>query len=156
MRFGFEDEFSERAKNVLELAKSAASELGHTSVGSEHILLGIVRDGGDTAAKILLDEGLDEKLIYALILKNSSRGTLGNETTLSLTPSASRIIEIAMIEAQRLGHNYVGPEHLFMGILREYESVAAKLILSTGVDLNKLYTSVISLFGSNVFKPFFF
>ena len=149
----FEDRFTERARNVLELAQNAASDLGHANVGSEHILLGLVRDGGGAAAKVLFDEGLDDKLIYALVVKNAGRGASTDKQLLGLTPSAKRILEIALMEAQRLGHNYVGSEHLFMGILREYDSVAAKLIMSTGVDLNRLYTAIINLFGSNVFKP---
>ena len=149
----FEDRFTEHAKNILEQAQTAAAELGHANIGSEHILLGIVRDGTSAAAYVLLDEGLDEKLIYALVIKNIGRGKNTDSSLLGLTPSAKRIMEIALMEAQRLGHNYVGPEHLFMGILREYDCVAAKMILSTGVDLNKLYTAIINLFGSNVFKP---
>ena len=149
----FEDRFTEHAKNVLDLAQTAASELGHVNIGSEHIILGIVRDGNGAAAQVLFDEGLDEKLMYALVVKNVGRGESGERPLLGLTPSAKRIIELAFVEAQRLGHNYVGPEHLFMGILREYDSVAAKLILSTGVDLSKLYTAMINQFGSNVFKP---
>jgi len=149
----FDHRFTEQAINVLELAQTAASELGHVNIGSEHILLGIVRDGRNAAAQVLYDEGLDEKLIYALIVKNVGRGTQTDNQVPGLTPSAKRIMELALMEAQRLGHNYVGPEHLLMGILREYESVASRLILSTGVDLNKIYTAIINLFGSNVFKP---
>ena len=149
----FEDRFTENAKNVLDLAQAAATEMGHTNVGSEHILLGLAQDGGGAAAKVMLDSGLDEKIIYDLIIKNIGRGEQPDTPPLGLTPNAKHIVEIALLEANRLGHSYVGSEHLLMGTLREYDSVAARLILSTGADLNKLYSDIINQFGSNVFKP---
>ena len=149
----FEDRFTERAKTVFELARSAAAELSHDYVGSEHILLGLSREGGGVATKILREAGLEDRLIYDLILKNVGRGERLETKPQSLTPHAKRIIETAAMEANRLGHGYVSTEHLLMGILREYESVAARLILATGADLNKLYTDVLNVFASNLYKP---
>jgi ATP-dependent Clp protease ATP-binding subunit ClpC len=149
----FEDRFTERAKNVLDLAQAAAAELGHGYVGSEHILLGLSREGGGVAAKVLRESGLESRLILDLIEKNIGRGGSGEIPPQGLTPRAKRIIELAVAEANRLGHNYIGTEHLLMGILREYDSVAAKLILSTGVDLNRLYTEILNIFGSSEYKP---
>ena len=149
----FEDRFTERAKNVLELAQAAASELGHGYVGSEHMLLGLARDGGGVAEKVMRESGLDSQLILELIEKNIGRGGKGEVPPQGLTPRAKRIIEIAVMEANRLGHSYIGTEHLLMGILREYDSVAAKLIAATGADLNRMYTSVINVFGSAEYKP---
>ena len=149
----FEDRFTERAKSAFELAQAAASELGHGYVGSEHILLGLSREGGGVAAKVLRESGLESQLIFDLIVKNVGRGRRGELPTQGLTPRAKRIVEVAVIEANRLGHGYVGTEHLLLGILREYDSVAAKLIVVTGVDLNKLYTDIINVFGTSEYKP---
>jgi ATP-dependent Clp protease ATP-binding subunit ClpC len=149
----YEDRFTERAKNVLELAQSAAAELGHSYVGSEHILLGLSREGGGVAAKVLRESGLESRLILDLIDKNIGRGGRGEIPPQGLTPRAKRVIELAVTEANRLGHNYIGTEHLLMGILREYDSVAAKLVISTGVDLNRMYTDILNIFGSSEYKP---
>ncbi|MGM9522414.1 MAG: ATP-dependent Clp protease ATP-binding subunit [Oscillospiraceae bacterium] len=143
----FEDRFTERAKNVLNLAHESAAELGHGYVGSEHILLGIAADGGGSAAKVLRDSGIDKELIRASIEKFVGRGESGSTTVQGLTPRAKHIIELAVAEASRLGHNYVGTEHLLMGILREYDSVASKIITALGADPNKLYTDIINLFS---------
>jgi len=149
----FEDRFTERAKNVFELARSAATELQHDYIGSEHILLGLSREGGGVATKILREAGLEDRLIYDMIIKSVGRGERGETQPQSLTPHAKRIIETAAMEANRLGHGYVSTEHLLMGILREYESVAARLIIATGIDLNKLYTDLLNVFASNLYKP---
>ena len=149
----FDDRFTERARHSFELAHAAASEFGHNHVGSEHILLGLSQEGGGVAAKILRAAGIESQLISDLIVKNVGRGTDSGAPPQGYTPNAKHIIEIAAMEANRLGHGYVSTEHLLLGILREYDSVAAKLIRVTGVDLNKLYTDIISVFRSNVYKP---
>jgi len=149
----YEDRFTERARNVLALAQAAAAELGHGYVGSEHILLGLAREGGGVAAKVLREAGLDSRLILDMIEKNIGRGRQGEIPPQGLTPRAKRIIELAVTEANRLGHNYIGTEHLLMGILREYECAAARLIMATGIDLNKLYTDIINVFSSSDFRP---
>ena len=148
----YQDKFTERAKKALNFAYGAASELGHSYIGSEHVLLGLSREGGGIAAKVLREAGLDSAFIQELISKNVGSG--GNQQpTQGLTPRAKKIIELAAADAARLGHNYVGTEHLLMGILREYDSVAARLIASTGVDLNKLYTDIINIFTSTEYRP---
>ncbi|MEL4106231.1 ATP-dependent Clp protease ATP-binding subunit [Oscillospiraceae bacterium WX1] len=149
----YEERFTERAKSVLELAQAAAAELGHGYVGSEHVLLGLAREGGGVAAKVLRESGLESRLILDLIEKNIGRGGQGDMPPQGLTPRAKRVIELAVTEANRLGHNYIGTEHLLLGVLREYDSVAARLILSTGIDLNKMYTEIINIFGSTEYKP---
>jgi ATP-dependent Clp protease ATP-binding subunit ClpC len=148
---GYEDRFTERAKQALTAAQEAASELGHGYVGSEHILLGLTRQEDGVAAKVLREAGIDSNLVLELIEKYVGRGESGDPAQ-GLTPRSKRIIEIAAAEANRLGHSYVGTEHLLMGILREHESVASKLIASTGVDLNKLYTDIINVFRSSDYK----
>ena len=149
----FDDRFTERAKNAFELAQAAASELGHTYVGSEHILLGLSREGGGVAAKVLRESGLEPRLLFDLIVKHVGYGERLDASPQDLSPRAKNIVDIATFEAGRLGHNYVGPEHLLMGILRESDSVAVKLIRLTGVDINRLYTAIINAVGSSVFRP---
>jgi len=143
----FDERFTQRAKTALELAHKAATELGHNYVSSEHILYGLSREGGGVAAKVLHDAGLGDKLILDLILKHVGKGESDRTEPSGLSPHAKRIFEIALVEAGRLGHNYVGTEHLLMGILREYESVGAKLLRLTGVDFNKMYTDIINSVG---------
>ncbi|MCL2227512.1 MAG: ATP-dependent Clp protease ATP-binding subunit [Oscillospiraceae bacterium] len=149
----FDDRFTERTKKTFELAHAAASELGHEYVGSEHILLGLSREGGGVAAKVLREAGLETRIIYDMIVKHVGFGNPEDRQPQDLSPRAKGIVEIAVMEASRLGHNYVGTEHLLMGIIREYDSVGAKLIRLTGVDLNRLYTDIINIVGSSVFRP---
>lgn len=144
----FEDRFTERAKLALNFAHEAAAEMGHGYVGSEHILLGLAREKEGVAARTLRQAGLDEELIIALIEKYMGRGERSDTTAQGLTPRGKRVVELAVNDAARLGHNYVGTEHLLMGILRETESVAAKIIVSTGADLNRLYTELLNMFRS--------
>jgi len=144
----FEDRFTERAKTILSLAHDSAAELGQGYVGSEHILLGITAEGGGSAAKLLRETGIDKTLVTASIEKFVGRGEPDSTTVQGLTPCAKRIVELAAAESEHLGHSYIGAEHLLMGILREYESVAYRIIAATGADPNKLYTSLLELFSA--------
>jgi len=143
----YEERFTERAREAIGLAHEYAAELGHGYVGSEHILLGLSRENGSVAQRILADFGLETDLLTDLVEKYVGRGEPGQPTQ-GLTPRAKRVIELAVGSASQLGHRYVGTEHLLLGILREHESVAAKLISSVGVDLNRMYTDVVNAFGS--------
>ncbi len=144
-----EDRFTERAKNVFDLAHETAAELGHGYVGSEHILLGLAQDGGGAAARILREAGMDADLIRASIEKLVGRGESAETTVQGLTPRAKRIIELAIMDASRLGHSYVGTEHLLMGILREPDSVAFNILTAAGADPNRLYTELVNMFDPN-------
>ena len=141
------DRFTERARTAITKAQEAAAELGHSYVGTEHLLLGLVREGEGLGARVLRENGLDEALLTELVEKFVGRGTVGMPPQ-GLTPRAKRVIELAAMDASRLGHSYVGTEHLLMGILREPESSAARIIMSTGADLNKLYTDIMNVFGN--------
>ena len=146
------DRFTERARKAIALAQESASELGHSYVGTEHILLGIAREGEGLGAKVLRDNGVDDKLVSELIERFVGRGVPGTPAQ-GLTPRAKRVIELALADANRLGHNYVGTEHLLMGILREPDSSAARLITSLGIDLNSLYTDLMAVFGNPESRP---
>ncbi len=145
-----EDRFTERVNRALNIAHESASQMGHGYVGSEHILLGIVTEGGGAAAKILRDNGVDAELVRLSIEKLVGRGESADTTVQGLTPRAKTVIELAMRDAMRLGHSYVGTEHLLMGILREPDSVAARILTMSGVDLNRVYTELVNMFDPAV------
>lgn len=146
---GYEDRFTEGVKNVLNIAYTTAAELGHSYVGSEHILVGLARETGGTAAKTLKNYGMSADKILVLVESNVGKGTPGQQPNQGLTPRAKRIIERGVAEAARLGHNYMGTEHLLMGMLREYDCLGARLLASAGIDLNRLYTDLLSSLGSD-------
>ena len=148
----FQDRFTERAKKALSLAHEAASELGHGYVGTEHILLGISREDGGVAAKVLGDSGLDEQLILDILEKYVGRGSNFDTTVQGLTPRAKRVIERAASESVRLGHNYIGTEHLLLGILLEPDCAGAKAIVAAGADPNKIYTEIMNAFRGSQYS----
>jgi len=147
-----QDRFTERAQMALSKAQEAAQKMGHSYVGTEHILLGIASEGEGLGAKVLRDNGLDEALISELLEKFVGRGAPGLPAQ-GLTPDSKRVIELSIVDANRLGHSYIGTEHLLMGILREPECAGARLIVSTGVDINKIYSDIINLFRSSDYRP---
>ena len=141
------DRFSQRAMTAIEKAQEAAEALGHSYVGSEHLLLGIIREDGGQGAAVLKENGLTDALLTELVENYVGKGDPGS-TPQGLSPRAKRIIELAIGDAGRLGHNFVGTEHLLMGLLREPESAGARIITSTGADLNRLYTELLNRFGA--------
>lgn len=148
----FEDRYTERAKVSLNQAHQYAADLGHGYVGSEHILMGLSSESGGVAKKVLGDYGLNTELIYELVEKFVGRGDSGTPAQ-GLTPRAKRIIELAASSAARLGHNYIGTEHLLMGVLREHDSIASKILVSTGVDINRMYTDLVNIFADAAYSP---
>ncbi len=147
-----QDRFTERAQIALSKAQEAAQNMGHSYVGTEHVLLGIAGEGEGLGAKVLRDNGLDEALIAELLEKFVGRGAPGIPAQ-GLTPDAKSVIQLAIMDASRLGHSYIGTEHLLMGLLRESGCAGARLIASTGVDLNKVYTDILNIFRSADYRP---
>lgn len=143
-----ENRFTERAQTALRFAHECASELGHGYVGSEHLLYGLCKEGEGVASKVLGSAGLGPEAIAQAIAGMVGMGTPGGTPSQGLTPRTKRVIEIAMAEAGRMGHNYVGTEHLLMGILREGEGIAVRILLSAGVDLRQMYGDVINAIGA--------
>ncbi|MBR5381253.1 MAG: ATP-dependent Clp protease ATP-binding subunit, partial [Oscillospiraceae bacterium] len=141
----FEERFTAGAKEALQSAQETAAAMGHGYVGTEHILYGIAKEGSGLGARVLRGAGLDEELIMSVIEQKVGRGEPGAPVQ-GLTPRAKRVIELAVAEANRLGHGFVGTEHMLMGILREYDSFGARIITAAGVDLNRLYTDVMNAF----------
>ncbi|WP_408008912.1 ATP-dependent protease ATP-binding subunit ClpC [Pseudalkalibacillus sp. A8] len=145
MMFG---RFTERAQKVLALAQEEAIRLGHNNVGTEHILLGLVREGEGIAAKALSVLGLSPEKIQKEVETLIGKGQESVQT-IHYTPRAKKVIELSMDEARKLGHSYVGTEHILLGLIREGEGVAARVLNNLGVSLNKARQQVLQLLGSN-------
>lgn len=147
------DKFTERAKKVINLAREEAGRLGHDYIGTEHILLGLIREGGGVAAAVLENLGLDLERIKLEVEKSITMG--GGTLTLGevpFTPRAKRVLELAVEEAQTLGHNYIGTEHLLLGLIREGEGVASKVLEQFNLRIDKAREMTIYLLGGNLPK----
>ncbi|MDF2558212.1 MAG: ATP-dependent Clp protease ATP-binding subunit ClpC [Bacillales bacterium] len=140
--------FTEKAQKVLALAQEEAVLHGHGAIGTEHILLGLVREGEGIAAKALDSLGLStEKIrteVEALIGQGNEEATM-----IYYTPRAKKVVELSMDEARKLGHSYVGTEHILLGLIREGEGIAARVLNNLGVGLNKARQHVLQLLGGN-------
>ena len=134
--------FTNRAKKAIELADSLAVELGHNYVGTEHILYGLVKEGSGVASKVLQNQGIEPDMVIDEIVN-----LVGNDSpiteTLGFTPRTKRVIENAFIEARKLGYNYIGTEHILIGILREADSIATRILLELNVNIPKLYGEIV-------------
>ncbi|MBX5465338.1 MAG: ATP-dependent Clp protease ATP-binding subunit [Clostridia bacterium] len=142
--------YSERAQRVILLAQEEARRLGYNYVGTEHLLLGLIREGTGVAARALQNMGVDLDQVRAEVEKIIGRGNgpVGGE--IGYTPRAKKVVmELAIEEARLLGHNYVGTEHLLLGLIREGEGVAARVLENMGVDLEKTRREVIRLLGGS-------
>ena len=149
MMFG---RFTERAQKVLALSQEEAIRLGHNNIGTEHILLGLVREGEGIAAKALKELGLEEKQIEEEVEKLIGRGSQPMQS-IHYTPRAKKVVELSQDEARKLSHSYVGTEHILLGLIREGEGVAARVLHNLDVGLNKARQQVLQLLGSNESQP---
>ncbi len=144
------DRFTERARKVVILAKEEAKRFNHDYIGTEHILLGLIKEGESVAAAVLQNLGLS---LDTIRLEVEKLVQFGPSTIVSgdipFTPKAKKVIELAMDEARRLGHNYIGTEHLLLGLIKEGEGVASHVLMNIGLDLNKVRSEVIKLLGSS-------
>ncbi|RSL29751.1 ATP-dependent Clp protease ATP-binding subunit [Salibacterium salarium] len=145
MMFG---RFTERAQKVLALAQEEAIRLSHNNIGTEHILLGLIREGEGIAAKALQALNLGSDQIQQEVEALIGSGQEGSKT-IHYTPRAKKVIELSMDEARKLGHSYVGTEHILLGLIREGEGVAARVLNNLGVSLNKARQQVLQLLGNN-------
>ncbi|MBF8376914.1 ATP-dependent Clp protease ATP-binding subunit [Alicyclobacillus mali] len=140
--------FTERAQKVLALAQEEASRLNHPGVGTEHILLGLIREGEGIAAKALQMLGVQADKVQQEIERMVGRGQTP-VTAMTYTPRAKKVIELSIDEARKLGHSYVGTEHLLLGLIREGEGVAARVLANMNVNLNKARQQVLQLLGGD-------
>jgi len=143
--------FTERARKVIFLARDEAKRLDHDYLGTEHILLGLIREGEGIGATALQNLGIDLARVRTEIEKAVGRGGgalfLGQ---IPFTPRAKKVLELAVREARNLGHNYIGTEHLLLGLIKEAEGVAAQVLTNLGADLGKVKEEVASLLGTQV------
>ncbi|MDD3905968.1 MAG: ATP-dependent Clp protease ATP-binding subunit [Candidatus Omnitrophica bacterium] len=143
--------FTERARKVILLAKEEAKRFNHDYIGTEHILLGLVREGEGVAAAVLASFGLSSDKIRLEVEKLVQPGpTTVVSGDLPFTPKAKKVIELAMEEARSLGHNYIGTEHLLLGLIREGEGVASQVLVNLGLELGKVRDEVMNLLGSEI------
>ena len=132
------EKFSERARRVLSLAQEEAQRFNHNYIGTEHILLGLVRETDGVAAKVLSSLGVELNKVRSAVEFIIGRGERASGGDIGLTPRAKKVIELAVDEARRLNHHYIGTEHLLIGLMREGEGVAAGVLESLGVNLDKV------------------
>ena len=141
------ERFTEKAIKVIMLAQEEARRLGHNFVGTEQILLGLIGEGTGVAAKVLKSMGVNLKDARIEVEKIIGRGSGFVAVEIPFTPRAKRVLELSLEEARQLGHNYIGTEHLLLGLIREGEGVAARVLENLGVDLAKVRTQVIRMLG---------
>src|SRR5690349_13638297 len=142
------DKFTERVRKVIYLAREEAARLQHDYIGTEHLLLGVIREGEGIAATVLNNLGVDldhiRQAVENMVTSSGGTMTIGE---IPFTPRAKRVLELAVEEARSLGHNYVGTEHLLLGLIREGEGVAAKVLLELGVDRKRVREETLKLLG---------
>ncbi len=141
------ERFTERARRVIILAQEEAKRLNHSAVGTEHILLGIIREGEGVASKVLESLNINPDRVRAEIESAIGRGERTPYEEVAFTPRAKKVLELALDEARRLGHNYIGTEHLLLGLIREGEGVAARVLEAMGADLERVRSQVVYLLG---------
>ena len=122
-----ENKFSPRAQRALELAEQSASDLGHSYIGSEHLLLGLIREEEGIAHRVLTEQGLTAEMVQQILVSSVGRGTSGTKPEQGLTPRAKHVIECAVEEAMRGGFGYVGTEHLLVGLLRDGRNMGVRI-----------------------------
>ncbi|MDA0365759.1 MAG: ATP-dependent Clp protease ATP-binding subunit, partial [Chloroflexi bacterium] len=132
------DKFTERARRVLTLAQEEAQRFNHNYIGTEHLLLGLVREGDGVAAKVLSNLGVELNKVRSAVEFIIGRGDRASTGEIGLTPRAKKVIELAVDEARRLSHSYIGTEHLLLGLVREGEGIAAGVLESLGVNLERV------------------
>ena len=144
------ERFTDRARKVMQIANHEAQRFNHEYIGTEHVLLGLVREGSGVAANVLKNLDIDLRKIRGeverIVQSGPDMGTMGK---LPMTPRAKKVIEYSIEEARHLFHNYVGTEHLLLGLLREQDGVAAQVLMNLGIRLEDVREEVLNLLGRN-------
>ncbi|WP_288453099.1 Clp protease N-terminal domain-containing protein, partial [uncultured Microbacterium sp.] len=141
------ERFTDRARRVVVLAQEEAKMLNHNYIGTEHILLGLIHEGEGVAAKALESLGISLDAVREQVQDIIGQGQQQPTGHIPFTPRAKKVLELSLREALQLGHNYIGTEHLLLGLIREGEGVAARVLENLGVDLAKVRTQVIRMLG---------
>ena len=137
--------FTEKAERAIAFSQQSAVELGHNYVGTEHILLGLVKEGTGVASRVLQAQGITEDKILKEIDELIGKGETAGEAPVGFTPRTKRVLELAFKEARRMGQGYIGTEHLLLGIMKEGESVAVRILMDLGVDPQKLLSELVKV-----------
>jgi ATP-dependent Clp protease ATP-binding subunit ClpC len=145
------DRFTDRARKVMQLARQEATRFNHDAIGTEHILLGLVQEGSGVAATVLRNLNVDLSKIRHEVEKIVRSGpTMVTMGQIPFTPKAKKVLELAVEEARQLGHNYIGTEHLLLGLLREQEGKAADVLMSLGLKLEEVREEVLEFLGADL------
>ncbi len=141
--------FTERARRVLSLAEKEALALNHNYVGTEHILFGLVKEGKGIAARVLANNEIDEEKVNKLVMEMIGKGKTKVTGSVGLTPRSKKVLNLAMDEARKMGHNYIGTEHILLGLIREGEGVAVRILMELRGDLSGVKKNVIKMLGGS-------
>ena len=128
------ERFTQRARRVLSLAQEEAERFRHSTIGTEHLLMGLMREEGGVAGRVLRDLGLEQRRIEELVERLTRAGTRNGDSQIDLSPGTKRVLELAVDEARRLGHHYIGTEHLLLGLVRQTDGVAIEVLKRLGVS----------------------
>src|SRR5256886_2044150 len=139
------ERFTDRARRVVVLAQEEARLLNHNYIGTEHILLGLIHEGEGVAAKALESLGISLEAVRSQVEEIIGQGQAAPTGHIPFTPRAKKVLELSLREALQLGHNYIGTEHILLGLIREGEGVAAQVLQKLGADLNRVRQQVIQL-----------
>jgi ATP-dependent Clp protease ATP-binding subunit ClpA len=144
------ERFTDRARRVVVLAQEESRRLGHDYIGTEHLLLGLIREGEGMAARALksLDVSLDR--VRREIEERVGRGEGVSSGHIPFTPRAKKVLEMSLRESLQLGHNYIGTEHILLGLIAEDDGVAAQVLLELGADLDRVRQAVLDLLGASL------
>lgn len=137
--------FTEKAEKAIAYSQESAMAMGHNYVGTEHLLLGLVKEGSGVAARVLQGQGVTEDKVLKEIEELIGKGEGAGQQPLGFTPRTKRVLELAFREARRTGQNYIGTEHLLLGIMKEGESVAVRILMDLGVDPQKLFAEIVRM-----------
>jgi ATP-dependent Clp protease ATP-binding subunit ClpC len=141
------ERFTDRARRVVVLAQEEARMLDHNYIGTEHLLLGLVHEGEGVAALALTGMGIQLEAVRGEVERIIGQGQATSAGHIPFTPRAKKVLELSLREALQLGHNYIGTEHILLGLVREGEGVAAQVLQKLGADLNRVRQAVIRLLG---------
>jgi ATP-dependent Clp protease ATP-binding subunit ClpC len=144
------ERFTERARQVVVLAQDEARALSHNYIGTEHILLGLLREEEGIAARVLGELGVTLEEVRSQVAQIVGRGDEVTSGQIPFTPRAKKVLELGLREAKRLGHNWIGTEHILLGLAREKEGVAARILLDLGVTGERVADSVLRLLGGQL------
>jgi len=147
------ERFTQRARQVVVFAQDEARSLGHNYIGTEHLLLGLLREQEGLAARVLESLGVSLEEVRSQVARIIGEGDEAETGQIPFTPRAKKVLELALREARGLNHNYIGTEHVLLGIARENDGVAARILLDFGLDAEKIRNEVIHLLGGATALP---